>query len=536
MMQLTLSVEIIQECLADDLLSVRMERQDSFGFQHVRIFFPGNALPEEDTLYLCRPDRLRLLPPGMEPNICLITTECPEAETQPNVFILKKNTDLVEIADRLMALFERANMCSHKLKDAVIAEDGVQALFQLAKEFFPNCLVVMVDSAYNLVARTRETVENEYLEEILQRNFYNKDDLDLMAAAGYFEDEQKYKVPILYRAESTISGVPFLVRSFRRSGATVFFVGCYFIDAEPTFFEQTCYLWFTDALGKYMFVHLREDEALPIQQKMIEDLINGERRDQDFLYDRCLRLHIPYQGEYRLGLIRGKNTNEMIAAQIVNQLRIYCSVKNYGIFQHHESILILFHDWHRLGVKEQAEFEEDWLALLQTLKSNQIRMGVSLSFPDISGFSLAYKQAARALCQGEKFGEAGERAYFFSRYYLHDMLSVYEDELPLEATYVRYLEDLKDERSGNTLDNLTLLYVYLASERNVALTARRVHMHRNGVLYRIDKIRDALGLDLDSPDVRFRLLFSFKVLEHLGRFRASPLQSGGQLTEQARTE
>ena len=36
---------------------------------------------------------------------------------------------------------------------------------------------------------------------------------------------------------------------------------------------------------------------------------------------------------------------------------------------------------------------------------------------------------------------------------------------------------------------------------------------------RIDKIRDILGLDFDSSDVRLRLLLSFKILEHLGRIR-----------------
>ncbi len=526
-----LSVEIIQECLADRLQAVRMEGKGPCGFRNVRIYFPGNREPEEDTLYLCSPGRLSDIPGEQLSRICLVTTECPEAKELANVFLLRKGTNLVEITDRLLALFEKANLYANKLKDAIIAEDGVQALFDLAKEFFPNCLVVMVDSAYNLVARTRETVENEYLKEILRRNFYNKDDLDLMAAAGYFENEQKFQRPILYQADSTISGVPFLVRSFRRSGATVFFIGCYFIDADPTFFEQLCYLWFTDAIGKYMFVHLREDEALPIQQKMIDDLINSERNDHDFLHDRCVRLHIPYEGEFRLGLIRGKNMNEIIAAQIVNQLRIYCAVKNYGIFQHHGSVLIMFHDWHRVGVKGRADFEEDWNSLMQTLKSNQAHMGVSLSFPDITGFRNAYKQAAQAILQGEKYAGKKERVFFYSQYYMHDILSVYEQELPLEASYVRYLEDLKDERGGNSLDNLTLLYVYLASERNVALTARRVHMHRNGVLYRIEKIRDTLGLDLDSPDVRFRLLFSFKILEHLGRFHTDAVSGGGKTAE-----
>ena len=38
-------------------------------------------------------------------------------------------------------------------------------------------------------------------------------------------------------------------------------------------------------------------------------------------------------------------------------------------------------------------------------------------------------------------------------------------------------------------------------------------MHRNSVIYRLNKIQEILGLDLDDPDVRLRLLISFKILE-----------------------
>lgn len=56
----------------------------------------------------------------------------------------------------------------------------------------------MTDSAYSLVSSTMHSVpQNEYLDGIVQRGFYNKTDLDLMASKGYFEDERKYKAPVL---------------------------------------------------------------------------------------------------------------------------------------------------------------------------------------------------------------------------------------------------------------------------------------------------------------------------------------------------
>ncbi len=58
-------------------------------------------------------------------------------------------------------------------------------------------------------------------------------------------------------------------------------------------------------------------------------------------------------------------------------------------------------------------------------------------------------------------------------------------------------------------------------------------MHRNGVLYRIQKIHDMLKLNLESPDVRLRLLISFKILEMEGRISLEPFEDadeGGGVT------
>lgn len=39
-----------------------------------------------------------------------------------------------------------------------------------------------------------------------------------------------------------------------------------------------------------------------------------------------------------------------------------------------------------------------------------------------------------------------------------------------------------------------------------------MNMHRNSVIYRLQRINDSLNLDLGDPDVRFRLMLAFKVL------------------------
>ena len=44
-------------------------------------------------------------------------------------------------------------------------------------------------------------------------------------------------------------------------------------------------------------------------------------------------------------------------------------------------------------------------------------------------------------------------------------------------------------------------------------------MHRNGVVYRINKILDQLQLDLDDADMRLRVLISYEIVKKEGKFK-----------------
>lgn len=85
---------------------------------------------------------------------------------------------------------------------------------------------------------------------------------------------------------------------------------------------------------------------------------------------------------------------------------------------------------------------------------------------------------------------------------------------PLEKMYVQKLALFMDG-SNYKNSNLYLLRTYLINERNISQTAKLLYMHRNSVIYRIARIRETLNMDLDDPNVRLRLLISFKILELL---------------------
>lgn len=67
----------------------------------------------------------------------------------------------------------------------------------------------------------------------------------------------------------------------------------------------------------------------------------------------------------------------------------------------------------------------------------------------------------------------------------------------------------------NTKYSQTLL-VYLMHERNAALAARELYLHRNTLRNHLDKIREIVELDLENPSFRFYLLVSLNTLLNSG--------------------
>jgi DNA-binding PucR family transcriptional regulator len=55
------------------------------------------------------------------------------------------------------------------------------------------------------------------------------------------------------------------------------------------------------------------------------------------------------------------------------------------------------------------------------------------------------------------------------------------------------------------------LYIFLSNERNVVATAKCLFIHRNSLLYRLQRIERLISADLEDVNVRMYLLLSYHI-------------------------
>lgn len=511
----------ITEHLGSCIAGANIAEDAELSFSGVRSLVNGENELRPDILYVWPESIKSLHLNASAENICFLMTQ-KQYELNPdikNVILLRNDTGTADALNSLLELFNVSSRFTDALQDSMISSRGLDGIFEVAKEFFPNCLIIMTDTAYNIIHATKKSVDDRYLNSILEQGFYSKKDVDMIASRGYFEDWQRTVKPTRYTADMTVSGKSMLLRSFQWAGFATEFVTCYFLNGTPTEFDYLMFKRLTGCIESVIRTIPRSSAEVTSDEQLVADLLNAANQNNEaLLRDRCMRLGLPYNVYYRVGVIQSSSGSESRAANIAKQLCNYCSIRNFGIFKFRTKVIIVFGDWNYYSVKERSGLEDNWRAFTKSLQMTGSKIGISLGFSSMDGFFTAYQQAERAFSAAAGQTGADELVYFYSKWYLADILSEYEKVMDLDSVCVSRLLQLNDGKH-NEYDNITVLYAYLRAERNIAITARRLNMHRNGVVYRINKILDQLQLDLDDADMRLRVLISYEILKKEGKFK-----------------
>lgn len=125
---------------------------------------------------------------------------------------------------------------------------------------------------------------------------------------------------------------------------------------------------------------------------------------------------------------------------------------------------------------------------------------------------------------------------YLSYYTIHVCASHLMEEFGHDRlVYFAYPEILKLTRYDveNDTDLRDLLFYYVMNDCNVTATAAFLHMHRNTVLYKLNKIKELVGLNLDTGFEKAGILHSCQMLRYMERVQnqqASLLESAVEYT------
>lgn len=141
---------------------------------------------------------------------------------------------------------------------------------------------------------------------------------------------------------------------------------------------------------------------------------------------------------------------------------------------------------------ESKGIADGMLEFLEKEGEEMVRISYGTMVDDIKDVSRSYKEAKMALDVGKIFFEERSVVAYSS---LGIGRLIYQLPIPLCRMFI---QEIFEGRSPEEFDNETLATInkFFENSLNVSETSRQLYIHRNTLVYRLDKLQKTTGLDL----------------------------------------
>jgi len=148
--------------------------------------------------------------------------------------------------------------------------------------------------------------------------------------------------------------------------------------------------------------------------------------------------------------------------------------------------------------------------LANLAECEDINIGISWSFTEILEFKMHFKQSVSSIKQAQSLGHTNQ-VFDYTAFSYYDLLYNYTGKIPLQNYCHPALTILKEYDKTNNTELYITLRTYLHYNKNLRATAEALFLHRNSLTYRINRINDLTGLDLNDINVIYSLIDSFRI-------------------------
>ncbi len=233
------------------------------------------------------------------------------------------------------------------------------------------------------------------------------------------------------------------------------------------------------------------------------------------IYSRAKKLHIQTDVS-RVVLIvesanKDNNTLELTRAFFGNSGKDFITAVD-------ESNVIVVKDLaENDGTRETEKSANALIAYLQKEGLKDVRVAYGTVVSEIKEVSRSYKEAKMALDVGKIFFDDRSVVAYIE---LGIGRLIYQLPIPLCKMFIR---EIFDGKSPDDFDEetLTTIHKFFENSLNVSETSRQLFIHRNTLVYRLDKLQKSTGLDLRvfEDAITFKIaLMVVKYMNYMERF------------------
>ena len=209
------------------------------------------------------------------------------------------------------------------------------------------------------------------------------------------------------------------------------------------------------------------------------------------IYNRAKKLHIDTDVKRVVYIIETHNEKDVNALETVRGL-FASKTKDFITAVDEKNIILVKEVRQGESYAELDKTANMILDMLNTEAMTKVRVAYGTVINDIKEVSRSYKEAKMALDVGKIF-YASKNVIAYSNLGIGRL--IYQLPIPLCKMFIR---EVFDGKSPDEFDEETLTTInkFFENSLNVSETSRQLYIHRNTLVYRLDKLQKSTGLDL----------------------------------------
>ena len=427
-----------------------------------------------------------------------------------NVIILRTNDSIEEIFNRIMEVRQRLWQWDADMAVSVLSEQEFQPLVDLSESIIGNHMDVM-DATFKLLAYTKNIpIDDAVTDYLIAHGYHDRKTVERFVELRRIEEFEQNDDLIL-SADYEMCKYETVKRVFHENGRIRLYVvmHCNRKKVEPGLLE----------LFRQMLIYVKmfEDKrsshpaTLEASRNFLLELLEKKVKSMDEAIDRAAYASIPFQKNYCLFMVSFRDHLNIPLENLVMAMSVQIPAGYVLAFRRRMIILKYFEtDKSYCGLKDRM-----FQILKKGLVETPCTIGVSNIFDNLWQITAAMDQAGCAIEYGvhvHRGLEEKERTaiamYDFEQSFLTLIIAKSVNQFPGvfgNCFTMRAIEEIEKYDRSHGTGLLSTLEAYLDSGKKATEVCRNLHMHRNTVLYHIEKIESLLEVSLRDEEVCMKL-------------------------------
>ena len=248
----------------------------------------------------------------------------------------------------------------------------------------------------------------------------------------------------------------------------------------------------------------RFDKNNFIQNLLLDNLLLVD------IYNRAIKLHIEVEARRVVYMIETKQEKDLNARELLKTL-FATRTRDFITAVDERSIILI----HELREDEDYEEVEQVANMMKDMLNSEAMATVRISYGtivnEIKQVSKSYKEAKMALDVGKIF-------YSEKRIIAYNTLGIGRliYQLPISLCEM-FMHEVFGDNIPDSLDEETLTTInkFFENNLNVSETSRQLYVHRNTLVYRLEKLQKSTGLDIRKFDDALTFKIALMVVNYM---------------------